>query len=413
MALALVCVCVGACGSLQRRPVPVALADSAMIDGAPDARFWGDRSDPALLSRLSASLRREMAHRGVERADQLPPASYLALSGGGSDGAFGAGLLCGWTAHGTRPTFRVVTGVSTGALIAPFAFLGSDYDHVLREVYTTIATRDVERRRSWLGALLSESIADATPLRRLLERYVDDAFVERVAEESLKGRQLLLATTNLDAQRPVMWSMGALARSGHPQRSRLFREVMLASAAIPGVFPPVLFEVRTADGQVYDEMHADGGVSSQVFLYPASLSVHDLDVPGAADRKRHVYVIRNAKLGPEPKPIARGIVSISGRAIGTLIKTQGVGDLYRIYLGALRDGIDYNLAFIPDSFEHPAREEFDTVRMRALFELGFGMARDGMAWHKAPPGFEAGLHPPAGPATDVPALQPHAEPASR
>lgn len=378
----------GACSAPRRNPVPKDLAATAAVAGMPTVRFWGDTADASLLARYMLSLEREVKAAGVGSIAELPDAYFLALSGGGSDGAFGAGLLCGWTERGDRPTFKIVTGISTGALIAPFAFAGPEYDHVLRDVYTNISTRDIVHQRSILGALTSDAATDVEPLRALVAKYVDQAFIDKVAEESRRGRLLFIGTTNMDAQRPSMWAMGAIAASGHPDSIQLFRDIMIASASIPAVFPPVMIEVQGADGKMYDEMHCDGGVTSQVFLYPASFSFNDLPDQAAVSRKRHVYVIRNAQLSASHKKIDRSIFPIAGRAISTLIKTQGVGDLYRIYLGTQRDGLEYNLAYIPESFTLDSREAFDPEYMRPLFQLGFDLAKEGYPWAKAPPGFE-------------------------
>lgn len=377
----------GACSAPRRNPVPKDLAATAAVAGMPTVRFWGDTADASLLARYMLSLEREVKAAGVGSIAELPDAHFLALSGGGSDGAFGAGLLCGWTERGDRPSFKIVTGISTGALIAPFAFAGPEYDHVLRDVYTNISTRDIVHQRSILGALTSDAATDVEPLRALVAKYVDQAFIDKVAEESRRGRLLFIGTTNMDAQRPSMWAMGAIAASGHPDSIQLFRDIMIASASIPAVFPPVMIEVQGADGKMYDEMHCDGGVTSQVFLYPASFSFNELPDQAAATRKRHVYVIRNAQLSASHKNIERSIFPIAGRAISTLIKTQGVGDLYRIYLGTQRDGIEYNLAYIPESFTVDSKEAFDPEYMRPLFQLGFDLAKEGYPWAKAPPGF--------------------------
>lgn len=385
--LVLTVLVLGACSAPRRNPVPEDLAATAGVPGMPTVRFWGDTADASLLARYMLSLEREVKAAGVGSIAELPDAHFLALSGGGSDGAFGAGLLCGWTERGDRPTFKIVTGISTGALIAPFAFAGPEYDHVLRDVYTNISTRDIVHQRSILGTLTSDAATDVEPLRALVAKYVDQAFIDKVAEESRRGRLLFIGTTNMDAQRPSMWAMGAIAASGHPDSIQLFRDIMIASASIPAVFPPVMIEVQGADGKMYDEMHCDGGVTSQVFLYPASFSFNDLPDQAAATRKRHVYVIRNAQLSASHKSIERSIFPIAGRAISTLIKTQGVGDLYRIYLGTQRDGLDYNLAYIPESFTLDSREAFDPEYMRPLFQLGFDLAKEGYPWAKAPPGF--------------------------
>jgi hypothetical protein len=336
---------------------------------------------------LLSGIRKEQARLQEQGIPDLPETSYLALSGGGSNGAFGAGLLCGWSRRGDRPVFHIVTGISTGALIAPFAFAGPEYDRVLREVYTTLKTSDVATERSLLGAFLSDSLMDPAPLRALVARHVDAAFLERVAQEYRKGRGLILGTTNLDTQRPVIWAMGAIAASGDPGALHLFREIMIASASIPGIFPPVHIPVE-ADGARYEELHVDGGTASQVFLYPAGFSLKRFSKEEKVQRKRTVYVIRNAKLGPEYEVVERRTLPIAGRAIATLVKTQGVGDLYRIYLGCLRDDLDYRLAFIPEEFSVVPREMFDPEHMKALFDLGYRRAMSGYPWAEAPPGFE-------------------------
>lgn len=376
----------GACDALPRHAIPQEKLDQAQIAGMPQVRFWGDTDDPAIEQAFIKSLEAERQALGVDSLQDLPDSHFLALSGGGSNGAFGAGLLCGWTKHGDRPTFKVVTGISTGALIAPFAFLGPEFDDEMRIVYTTVNTRDIATRRSLLDGLLSDAMADNTPLRRLVEKHVTQEVMEKVAEESRRGRILIIATTHMDAQRPMIWSMGRIARSGHPRALELFQDVLVASAAIPGAFPPVMIEVE-ADGEKYDEMHSDGGVCSQVFLYPASFSFERLDEQTGMHRQRHVYVIRNAQLAASYQAVPRRTLPITARAVDTLIKTQGIGDLYRIYLGCKRDGLDYRLAYIPPDFSAVSNEAFDPEYMSKLFEVGEQLGSAGYDWKSAPPGF--------------------------
>lgn len=392
------------CGALPRNPIPEEKSGLATVPGMPGVRFWGDAADPQMMEAFVAALDRERASLGLGSLRELPQAQFLGLSGGGSDGAFGAGLLCGWTVHGTRPQFEVVTGVSTGALIAPFAFLGPDYDDLLREVYTSVSLSDIARIRGLIRGLVSDALADNDPLRALVEQFVDDKVLEAVAEESRRGRLLIIGTTDMDAERPVIWSMGAIARSGHPDALALFRKVLLASAAIPGVFPPAMIEVEVeVDGTLhrYDEMHADGGVTTQVFLYPSSFRFDGLPSE-VSSRGGSVYVIRNGRIGPSFQSIERRTLPIARRAIGTLIKTQGIGDLIRIYLACLRDGFEYRLASIPNAYVDLNAEPFDPEHMRALFDLGFEMAKGGFPWRTAPPGFgePAVLPPEATPGTD-------------
>jgi hypothetical protein len=356
--------------------------DTAAGVGA--CRFLVLRDTDTFTQEARNSVRREEAWRTSQGdTGALAPASFLAISGGGDDGAFGAGLLVGWTEAGTRPEFKVVTGVSTGALIAPFAFLGPKYDEQLRVAYTQVSQRDIFKKRALLAGFFSDAMADTTPLYRLVERQVDRALLDAIAAEYAKGRLLLVGTTNLDSREPVIWNLTAIAASKDPGALGLFRKLLLASAAIPGAFPPVMIDVEV-NGHRYQEMHVDGGAMAQVFAYPPSLRLADIRSEG---RTRTLYIIRNARLDPDWASVQRRTMPIATRAISALIHSQGVGDLYRIYLTSQRDEIDFNLAFIPSTFTTPRKEQFDTAYMQALFKTGHDMAAAGFPWEKHPPGY--------------------------
>lgn len=367
-----------------RNPVPKEYVQMAKIRDMPFARSWGDAIPADLKERLSVS-RKQIGELNPEAKWQT--INYLALSGGGANGAFGAGLLVGWTAAGDRPEFTIVTGVSTGALIAPFAFLGPEQDAMLKKFYTTTSTKDIIIKRPLLKILTSESAASSEPLRWTLRKIFDEKMMAAIAAQYARGRRLWIGTTNLDADRPVIWNIGAIAASGHPRAADLVVDVLLASASIPGVFPPVFIQVE-ADGKTYDEIHVDGGASSQVFLYPASLNLRQLRKDIGIEGKQRMFLIRNSKLNPQWKVVKPSLAGIAGRSLGTLIRNQGIGDLYRIYLAAQRDGIDYNLAFIPEDFKMEPKEEFDPEYMSRLFDLGYRMAQGGYPWEKTPTGFE-------------------------
>jgi hypothetical protein len=231
-----------------------------------------------------------------------------------------------------------------------------------------------------------------------LERLVDENMLQAIAAEHRKGRRLLVGTTQLDAERQVIWNMGAIAASRHPDALKLFRQVLRASASIPVAFNPVYIRVKAA-GQEYDEMHVDGGVRAQLMLYEEAMSFFHAWkklAPFSPDRPRKLYIIRNARVSPEYKRIKPRIWAIGARTITSLTKYQGVGDLYRIYVLTQRDGNwDYNLAFIPADF-HPERaSEFDTDYMNQEFYMAYDLARSGYKWHKHPPGFEPANLPPA------------------
>jgi predicted acylesterase/phospholipase RssA len=379
------------CTSLTRQPaVPEKLQDQARIPGLDNIRYRiGDPKDMVAMAREGVeSVQRERAYLASQgHTGPLPPANFLAISGGGDNGAFGAGLLNGWTVAGNRPSFKLVTGVSTGALTAPFAFAGPAYDSTLKAVYTTVSAKDIAEQRNMLAALTGDAMADNAPLWRLIAKHVDRALLDTIAAEYAKGRLLLVGTTDLDARRGVIWNLSKLAASKDPKALDLFRTLMVASAAIPGAFPPTMIDVEV-DGHPYQEMHVDGGATAQVFIYPPALDLKaGARKLGIQQRERRAYIIRNSRLDPEWAQVDRRTMDIAGRAISSLIQTQGVGDLYRIYLTTQRDGVDFNLAYIPSTFNAPHKEDFDTAFMGKLYALGYDMAAKGYPWQKTPPGF--------------------------
>lgn len=373
-----------ACSSVpDRSPIPADQKASALIAGIERARYYADAPPPGWAERIAQpreALKTNLpALFGQEH-------SYLAISGGGPDGAFGAGLLKGWTEHGDRPEFSLVTGISTGALIAPFAFLGPEYDAVFEEIYTTYQTDDFLKSRPIATIIFGDSAVKVEKFARLIEKYIDDDVVARIAEAHRSGRRLWVGTTDLDAARPVLWDIGAIAASGQPGAKAVIHKVLRASASIPGVFPPVYFDFN-ADGTHYDEIHVDGGATSQVFLYPTSVDwrvvLRRLEVPGTPQ----AYIIRNSPLQASSNVLdPAGIMEIAQKSVSSLIRTQGIGDLYTIYYALQRDRLDYNLAYVPPSFELEPEEPFDKTYMRALFDIGYQMARDGYPWEHAPPG---------------------------
>ena len=375
---------VAGCSIPPRGPaVPSSATVRALPLGIPNARFFADDDPAPMIAEAALAIERERALLRAMAAPQnpMPAAYFLALSGGGDNGAFGAGLLNGWTTTGTRPPFRMVTGVSTGALIAPFAFLGPDYDPVLREVYTTMSPARVFRRRALTAALFNDAMADASPLTETIAHYADPKMFDAIAEEYRKGRLLMIGTTDLDSQRPVIWNIGAIAASRHPKSLELFRKILAASAAIPGAFPPVLIDVEIG-GVPFQEMHVDGGAIAQLFLYPGSIDPSLLP----ARSGQTAFVIRNARLDPEHAEIERRTTSIASRAINTMLQASGYNDVVRAYFLTKRDGIDYNLAYIGADFDLPRAGLFDQDYMRALFDYGYRLAQAGRSWHKFPPG---------------------------
>lgn len=379
---------VGGCASTPKRnPVPPELTSQVGIEGISEARFWGDEwptfSQEIFETYTDVDFRKHFS--GIYGKTH----NYLAISGGGPNGAFGAGLFVGWTASGTRPEFSMVTGISTGALTAPFVFLGPDYDGELKKVYTTTSTKDILKKRGIISALFSDSMADTTPLKALIAKFITADVINAIAREHQRGRRLFIGTVNLDAGRSVIWNIGAIATSNYSHKLELIHDILRASAAIPIAFPPVVISVEK-NGRQYDELHVDGGTGSQVFVYPAAVDWKDITEKLKVKGMPKVYVIRNSFLEPDYQGINRSMLPIASRSIEALIRTQGIGDLYQIYALCERDGNDFNLAYIPAEFTEKPSEGFDPVYMGKLYELGYQMASKGYPWVKAPPGFIRG-----------------------
>jgi predicted acylesterase/phospholipase RssA len=324
----------------------------------PDARFWAD------------------SVADFNNALPAQPGPWLVLSSGGSDGAFGAGLLSGWSASGRRPEFSVVTGVSTGALMAPFAFAGTRYDEQLRSAYTSVTAADIFE----VGGT-GESFLDTWPLKRLLEKQITPALIADVAAEHRRGRRLFVTTTNLDAGRFVVWNMGAIAAHGGEDALKLFRNVLLASSAIPGAFPPVLIGVE-GGGKRFQEMHVDGGVGGQFFVAPAALMAATTDYRLPATQ---LYVVVNTGLKPDFDVVERTTPSILAKAVATAVRVDTRLMIDRAYETAKRSGVGFNVATIDPDFTAPSRGAFDPDYMRALFQAGFEQGKGASPFAHEPP----------------------------
>jgi hypothetical protein len=374
------------CASITRLPAPPSEQVTAIdVLGVPDSRFWADGDPAPIVAYYERVLRRRPTTLPSAPGGRLAPGHFLALSGGADDGAFGAGVLLGWTETGQRPEFELVTGISAGALIAPFAFLGPAYDPPLRALFTEITPSDVVQiGQLALSVLFREGIADTTPLARLIERHADEAMLQAIAAEHRRGRLLLIGTVNLDVGRPVVWNIGAIASSGHPDALGLVRRILLASASIPGAFPPVMIDVDVA-GQRFQEMHVDGGAAMQVFLYPARFRPRNLVGRAGLQRETTAWVIRNGRVDVAITDPPGGIFSIARRSAQTLLHFSSINDLDRIYLSTYRDRIGFRLQSIGQDFDTPRPRFFDNSYMRALFAYGEARGRDLTSWVTAPP----------------------------
>jgi hypothetical protein len=388
------------------------LALEAEIPNMHGVRFWADEVPKNPI----AEIKRRTAHmppiaHSARRIDGRPVIETLALSGGGSDGAFGAGVLAGWTQRGDRPDFEIVTGVSAGAIIAPFAFLGPSEDEKLHVIWTQYKQNEVITTQLLPALFGGPALADTTPLQELIAHYIDREFLDRIAAQYRRGRILMVLTTNLDAQRPVVWNMGEIALSRSPRAIELFRNVILASAAIPAAFPPVKIEVE-ANGKMYDELHVDGGTTREVFVLPAEAPLQAFDALYPKPPIRKFFIIKNGKASPEQEVVKPTTLKIASRAISTLIKSQNQGELYHIYRIALDAGADFNFMSVPASFDYTTTQIYDPQYQAALYAEGIKEGRRNI-WMKSPPGqapISAPSRPvaPAAQRTRVPAVKPAA-----
>jgi len=365
-AVTLTAALLGGCASDPRTPFTESEQMTAVAIGAPNIRYWAD----ATVSTLQGAARPAVVQKGR-------PFVYLALSGGGGSGAYGAGVLNGWSESGTRPEFTIVSGVSTGALIAPFAFLGPDYDERLRQVYTNGEAQRLIGEPNPLGALFGPGAFGRERLRRLIERYLDDDLIRAIAREDQKGRRLLVVTTNLDAQRAVVWDMGAIAASGEPKAFDLFREVLAASASVPAVFAPQLINVE-ADNKVFQEMHADGTLSAPVYMLPDAVLFGQRPILGAA--RPALYVIVNGRIDPGFAVVPDQVAAIAAESLSTLNRVGAKAVLAQTYDVAKREGMSFHLSYIDRDHPDSGGTGFETDAMRKLYDYGYKKARSGAFW---------------------------------
>lgn len=353
------------------RPVANELPE---VMGIPGARYWADVA-PHNLEDLKRKIADQRAAAGIARV------TALALSGGADDGAYGAGVLTAWSETGDRPEFTIVTGVSTGAITAPFAFLGRKWNTELKTIFGGIPTDQIYRTQNPFNMLRDVSLVNTDPLEEQITRYTNKAFLDAIAKEHRRGRRLYVQSTHLDAQRPVLWDLGAIAASGAPNAVEVFRRAIFSSAAVPGVFNPVIFGEQLLSGE-RDEMHVDGGIISQITLVRGwQRDLHRISRPvGGPTHVDEVYVILNARLAAKPVVTKSDLFSVAERSIATMIMTQYSDDL-RIARGMFRRyGIAFSATWIDENFAVEKKAPFDPKYMKLLFDYGYNKALTRKVW---------------------------------
>jgi predicted acylesterase/phospholipase RssA len=332
--------------------------------------------------------RPKMIQTTANSAGPVKPRTILAISGGGVYGAYSAGVLKGWSESGTRPRFDVVTGVSTGALVAPFAFLGPEQDRQLEQLYTTMKLGDVLHRRFLPTILWSDSMADSAPLRKQIEKTVTPEILEQIAREHRAGRRLYIGTTNLDTMQPVVWDMGAIAAGNAPDKLTLFRNVMVATCSIPGLLPPVPIDIEI-NGVPVTELHVDGAITAPVFVPPCALSAER-----NAATTRSIYVVVSGKVNVETRAVPRWIVNVFGASLDGLFLTGTRSDLQRIYVQARDAGAEFRFAAVAADFNAAQNSmDINPKVMKQLFEEGRRFAVTGFPWQRIPPGMDSADEP--------------------
>jgi Patatin-like phospholipase len=357
------------CSSLPRTPYTAADAASSRMLDLKDLRSYTDEPAAKFDKKRRLNIR-------------TAPLSYLALSGGGADGAYGAGVLNGWTEAGTRPQFSTVSGVSTGALIAPFAFLGSPYDATLRQIYTDGIAGSLLDSPNILNALFGSGLFGNTRLRELVARYVDRNVLASIAVEHGRGRGLFIVTTNLDTQRTVIWDMGRIASIGSSEALSLFRDVMAASASVPVIFPPMLIDAE-ANGIRFQEMHVDGSVTAPILTLPEAYLLRNATLTRGP--RTNIYILINNKLERDFRLIPSSTVDIAERASASATKTLTRSVIYETYDFTRRNNFGFNLTYVGKDMPSSNSPGFETRYMRALYQYGYDKARAGDFWMKKPP----------------------------
>jgi hypothetical protein len=365
----------GACAIEPRTPFTEADQMAAIPIAMRGIRYWADTPE---------SLFQNAARRAI--VQQGSPFIYLALSGGGGGGAYGAGVLNGWTDSGKRPRFTVVSGVSVGALIAPFAFLGPAYDERLRNIYTNGDAERLIRDPNPLNAVFGAGLFGRERLRELVERDVDDGMIRAIASEDGKGRRLLVVTTDLDAQRAVIWDLGAIAAIGGPNAFKLFRDVLAASASVPVAFAPQLIDV-TANGQNFQEMHVDGAVTTPVFTLPDMFLLGGKTISTTGPRP-DLYVIVNTRIDAGFEVVPNQTFAVAARSLSAANRVATQAALAQTYKFAERSGLGFHLTYVGRDAPESGATGFEMAAMRQLYDYGYEKGRSGSFWESKLPQIE-------------------------
>ena len=396
------------CRAMQGPARTVPLPPNTRPDSLIDADDPAESLNPLTADELAGAAEQLKEMRKQKAKGKAGGKKYemLVLSGGAVYGAYSAGILAGWTAHGDRPQFDVVTGISTGSLIAPLAFLGPKYDDLIKTRYTGVRNEDLFKIRRQLRGLFQESVADVTPFREKLYESLNADIIRAVAAEHATGRRCYVGSTNLDTKRLIVWDLGAIAARNTPEADVLFREVIVASCSIPGFFPSVRFDVLI-DNAAFQELHVDGGITQSMFFRAPHVEPSQRETFGPQSlADSNLYMLVAGKLYPDPEGVKPRTIAVVGASVSALLYASARQDLYRLYLLSIVTGMNYYFAAIPPDFKTTGSStNFDPVQMQKLYDEGFRLGAEGVvktpaapgkkvvlgaAWKALPPGLEPG-----------------------
>jgi predicted patatin/cPLA2 family phospholipase len=340
-------------------------------------RFWGDEQPAFLFD--SATNTTPL----VSAADSL---NILVLSGGGANGAFGTGVINALYDTNQFPEYSIVTGISAGSMIAPFAFVGGDQIHRLKEAMLGINDKEVLGSRNFLNALIKDAFTNGDKLFETVEHLYNAEMIEQIAQEHNKGRRLFIGTTHFDSGELVIWNVGAIAASDLANKNRLIHQILAASSSIPEVFPPQFIQVEV-DGEVKEELHVDGGMNTQMFASTGNFNYNLVNNALGKQQKPTIHIIRNGVLKATYKPLRDKGVDLIGRSLETLLVQQTRGDLYRMLYSSEINQYDLSFTYIEHEFdgEKATKQMFDQQYMQALYKYGYDKVINNSVWQKTVP----------------------------
>ena len=348
----------------------VTVEDASSV--AEPLRIWASESPDFLYSPVDQTTPITVS------GDQL---NILALSGGGANGAFGAGILIGLEESGQLKDYSIVTGISAGALMAPFVFIGGDAFSRMKDVMLNINDKSVLGKKNFLNTVFKDAFTDGENLYQFIAEAFPEPMIEQIAAQHRSGKRLFIGTTHFDSGELVIWNIGAIANSDMPDKSELIYKVLAASASIPGVFPPQFIDVEH-EGEIFEELHVDGGLATQVFFNPSNFDYQQISDALGLETPPQLDVIRNGALKAPYHSLRDKGLDLVAKSVSSLTLAQTRGDLYRMKYISEINNIDMQFTYIERDFGYAKRTKdmFDEHYLLTIYEYGYYKATHGKPW---------------------------------